>query len=162
MKKIELTEEQKINILLSALGERYNSIHIIRERVQNICIWTLGILLTAAGWLVQSSVVLGIKQKILYSFILLIAFIVVRFLYLKDLSKGFKSQQSVASRIESALSLYEKDVFVTSENSIYPKKWEQSGKEDGEGNFFGSNYYLLYVGFFILLITIWLHKSPCF
>jgi len=156
MEKSELNNEQKTTILLSALEERYNSIHIIRDRVQNTCIWTLGLLLTAAGWLVQSTTVLTCKQKIIFSIFIVFVFTVVRCFYLKDLNKGFKSQQKIAARIEETLCLYETDVFGNSGSSVYPKEWKNSGDKDGQGNFFSTSYYLLYAGVFILLLAIWL------
>ena len=56
--------ENQIGILISQLEERYRSIHIIRERAQNISLWVLGIFATAAGWLIQSKVELNNSKKI--------------------------------------------------------------------------------------------------
>lgn len=150
----DLTKEQKLTILLAALEERYRSLHIIRDRVQNVCIWTLGVLLAASGWLVQSDVILSCRHKIAYVIGLLAAFAVLRFLYLADLNKGFKSQQQVAVRIELSLRLFQPGALNTPDQSIYPKAWEHALEKGGEGRFFLSTYMLLYTGLAILIFTI--------
>lgn len=149
-----MNDEQKINILLSALEERYRSIHIIRERVQNICLWLLGIFLAVSGWVIQSTIILTTPQKIIYIVGTLVAFYVLRFLYLTDLNRGFKTQQIVATRIEKKLQLFKPVAFDGSEEPIYPENWKKSGGKDGEGKFFNSTYVLLYVGVTILVASI--------
>jgi hypothetical protein len=151
---ITLSNEQKIEILLKALEERYKSIHIIRQRVQNICIWTLGLFITAAGWLMQSPKELGVKERILFSLIILITIIVVRAFYLNDLEKGFKTQQQIQARIENVLGLCKSGVF--SKDPIYPESWQKAGTSAGKGKFFVHNYLLIYLGTLLLLVSIWI------
>ncbi len=147
-------EEQKINILLHALKERYEAMHIIRKRVQDFCIWVLGILSSFAGIIFKVDINFNIGEKIIYSLAIFIIFIVVRFLYLADLNKGFKSQQKVAVKIEKIIGLLE-DNFIEGYDSVYPKKWENSGNKKCEGNYFKSSHYLLYLGFLFILLAIW-------
>lgn len=159
MTRIKLDNKQKIDILLKILEERYNAIHIIRERIQAICLWSLGILLTTAGWLIQSNITLILEQKVLYSVFIFVTFLAVRFYYLGDLYKGFKNQQLVASRIETALQFYDTGVFDSEKNSIYPKEWGKSGV-NVNGNFFNANAHLLDLGALLLLLAVWL--QDCF
>jgi hypothetical protein len=151
---ITLSSEQKIEILLKALEERYKSIHIIRQRVQNMCIWTLGLFVTAAGWLMQSPKELAVKEKIIFTLIILITIMVIRAFYLNDLEKGFKTQQQIQARIENVLGLCKSGIF--SKDSIYPESWKKAGTDEGKGKFFSHNYLLIYLGTLFLLISIWL------
>ncbi len=148
-----LTPDQKITVLLQALDERYKSIHIIRERVQNIALWVLGLFVTAGGWLVQSNTSLLIREKWFFTIIILLAILTLRIFYLKDLEKGFKNQQRIQAKIEAALGLCKKGVFI--EDSIYPKEWINAGQKNGKGNFFRHNYLLIYAATTILLLSIW-------
>jgi len=151
---MQIDENKKADVLISALAERYESIHKIRERVQGVGIWTLGLLLGAGGWLLQSEIVLTGLQKILAIVGIIAAFVVLRFIYLEDLRKGFKGQQRAAVRLERALGLFAPGVFDNSDEPIYPKSWEKAGTEKSDGKFFDSTYALLYVGVAFLIITI--------
>jgi hypothetical protein len=151
---MNINEDKKIDILLSALDERYKSIHTIRARIQDVCLWTLGILLGASGWLIQSNIFFNEFQQAIYILGILIAFIALRFKYLEDLEKGFRSQQRVAARLEKTLGFFKPNEFNNSEEPIYPKDWENCGTEDGRGNFFSTTYTLLYIGIIFLIIAI--------
>ncbi len=152
--EVAMTTDQKLNVLLHALEERYKSIHIIRDRVQNISVWILGLFVTAGGWLIQSNTSLMIKEKWFSTIIIIISVLVVRIFYLKDLEKGFKAQQRIQAKIEDALDLCKVGVFT--QDSIYPKEWTEAGSKGGNGKFFFHNYLLIYIGTGILLLSIWL------
>lgn len=152
----KLTNEQKVSTLHLALQERYESMRVIRERVQNICIWVLGILLSASGWIIQNDTIFYTQKKLLFFTGILISLIVLRFWYLNNLEKGFKAQQKVAVRIEKSLGLFELNIFDESGEPIYLKSWEKAGLESSDGQFFKTNYMLLYVGFVFLSISIFL------
>lgn len=148
----KITHEQKVQILLNALEERYKSIHTIRDRVQNVSLWVLGLFVTAGGWLLQSDNTFLVKEKIFFGLVILVSVIVLRVFYLNDLEKGFKAQQRIQAKIEDALGLCTPGVFV--DGSIYPKEWSASGTKNGKGNFFFHNYLLIYIGTAILLLCI--------
>ena len=82
---MDVNVQQKIEILLVVLQERYNSLHIIRERVQSISLWILGILLSASGWLFQADIYITYEQKILYTTLLLGIWYILTKLYFSDL-----------------------------------------------------------------------------
>ncbi len=145
-----------------ALKERYESIHKIRERVQSIGFWSLGLLLSASSWLFTSDMVFSIPQRFLLIFFIGISFYSIRFVYLKDLCKGFKNQQKVASHIEETLGLFDIGLFDNTDMSIYPEKWKKIGTDDGDGNFFTSTYNLLNIGVASIIISILLNGYPCF
>lgn len=148
------TSEEKNGILLSALAERYNSIHIIRERVQNTCIWTLGILLAVSGWFVQTDKTFTCLEKQLFVLAVLISFYAIRFRYLRDLEIGFRNQQLVLVRLEKTVGLYTPKVFDDEETCLYPEGWMKAGQNKCEGKFFGSTHLLLYIGVCALILSI--------
>jgi hypothetical protein len=150
----ELNSEKKADILIAALEERYRSLHAIRERVQSVGIWYLGIMLGVAGWLLQSDILLSCLQKRVYILAIIISFIAIRFFYLENLCSGFKSQQRTAVKIEKALGFFVPGFFDGSDKSLYPESWEKAGAEDGEGKFFKTSYLLIYIGTGFLIATI--------
>jgi hypothetical protein len=119
-----------------------------------IGIWVLGLLVAAGAYLIQSQVILGFSQIIFYVIGTIISIAVLRLKYLEDLHRGFKSQQCTAVRLEKALGLFTPGVFDDEKESIYPKKWEGAGTEEGDGRFFHTTYALLYVGTVFLVIAI--------
>lgn len=149
-----MQSENKINILITALEERYEALRVIRSRVENMGFWSLGLLLGAGGWIIQSGMMLTRTEKATYFIGVTFAFLVLRFGYLEDLAKGFKGQQRAAVRIEKALKLYEPRFFDDSDESIYPPEWEHAGTGKGAGKFFDTTFNLLYIGFGFLLIAI--------
>lgn len=153
--EISISNEQKVQILLHALEERYKSIHVIRDRVQNISLWVLGLFVTAGGWLLQSNNSFSLQEKLLFGGFILVSVIVLRVFYLNDLEKGFKAQQRIQNRIEKALGLCKSGIFI--QESIYPEEWVFAGTKKGKGNFFFHNYLLIYLGTVILLLCICFH-----
>lgn len=131
-----IDNNKKIDILILALEERYRSMHKIRERVQSMGFWILGILGGIGGWLIQSNTSLYCIEKEIYIIALLITFIVIRFQYLKDLNKGFKGQQKITVKIEKSLGFFTPNFFPEEQDSMYPKSWNQAGTNGGSGNFF--------------------------
>lgn len=150
---LNLTNEQKIEVLRQALEERYKSIHAIRERVQSVSIWILGLFVTAGGWLLQTDKTLLCREQLFFSVIIIAAIIVLHIFYLGDLEKGFKAQQRIQAKIEDILGLYSSGTY--SQDSLYPKDWSKAGTKDSKGKFFFNNYVLIYLAMTILLSCIW-------
>lgn len=153
-KEMNLNNKQNNEILLVVLKERYESVHKIRERVQTVSIWSLGLLLGASGWIIQSKTKFNFQQQVFSISGIILSFIVFRFMFLEDLLKGFRSQQQTMVRIEKALGLFTPNTFNKSKEAIYPKSWEDVGKLGCEGKFFNSTFYLIYVGIILLILTI--------
>ncbi len=149
-----MNEQQKIDTLLIALQERYTSVHTIRERVQTVALWILGLLLAASGWLFQSEICFSDKQKITLSIFSLIIWFVLKKFYFSDLEKGFNGQRRILAKIEDSLGFYKKSHFNNLEDSLYPKEWKSSGQKDSEGKFFENTHNLIAIGFGIFIISI--------
>ena len=151
---MDVNIQQKIEILLVALQERYNSVHAIRERVQSVSLWVLGILLSASGWLFQSDVCFTLSQKILFTILSLCIWGILKKLYFSDLEKGFNSQRKILAKIEDSLGFYKKSHFNESEDTLYPKEWRHAGEKGSEGKFFQNTYNLIAVSFGIFILSI--------
>jgi hypothetical protein len=150
---MENKQDKKIDILLSALQERYNAQHIIRSRVQNTGVWVVGILGAIGGWILKERPCFTLTEVILIIGFFSIALYIIRCVYLEDLNKGFKGQQRSASRVEKALGFYKKDEFIK-DDTLYPESWEKAGTEDGEGRFFKTTFYLIYLGFAFVILAL--------
>ncbi len=146
-------EKEKTDILLSALEERYKSVHAIRDRVESIGLWALGLMLAAGGWFIIHGIN-SCTQKVLYALALSAAFGALRFRYLRDLEGGFRNQLRIAVRIEKALGLFTPKFFDEQDEPIYPKSFEKAGTDHASGRFFQSTHILLYIGFFFLIASI--------
>lgn len=153
MKK-KITQELRIKILTDALNERYQALHKIRERVQNTSYWSLGFLITASGWIIQTNT-LNFQRKLFITLLFSAGYYLIRHVYLADLYNGFSSQQKVAVRVEKALGLYDKRLFDDENSSIYPEVWKKSGNKDGEGKYFATNFRMIDVGVVIFIIALW-------
>ena len=152
--------KSKIDILLKALDERYKSIHIIRERVQTVSIWILGFLIAGAGWIYQSNIYFKLIETFILFVVIVCVWLSVWKFYFSDLKKGFNSQRKIAAKIEKSLGFYLKGYFLEDRKTMYPKKWENSGKKNSEGKFMKNTYSLLVLGFILLMLAILTHT--CF
>jgi multisubunit Na+/H+ antiporter MnhG subunit len=152
---MNFSDDKKIEILLQALKERYESIHKIRDRVQTTGVWILGLLLGASGWIIQIEEALSVEKKLLFIMGALLAATIYHFLYLADLRRGFRSQQRASVKIEKALGLYEKKFFTDDESSLYEESWQRSGTKNSDGKFFYTTQWLLWIGVLFLVLSIW-------
>jgi hypothetical protein len=150
---VEITEKDKVQILLTLLGRRYDGIEKIRERVYNISIWAMGIFLAAAGLIVEGNLQLDLAKKIFLTIGTGLALAAILF-YIKDLEKGFRSQFKVAVQFENLLG-FSKEGFFGPEQNPYPTEWAQAGTKKSRGHFFQNTYMILYLGAATLLFAIW-------
>lgn len=149
-----IDKNKKVDILISALQERYNAQHIIRKRVQEVGFWVLGILTAASGWVITNTCSINLKNGLIFILFSILCYIVLKYRYLEDLNKGFKAQQRITSKIEELLGFHESNFFKEDTPPLYPESWKNAGTEKGEGKFFKTTYYLLYLGFGILIFSI--------
>ena len=155
-----ITDDKKADILIAALEERYATIRTIRDRVQNVCLWALGIAVGGAGWLVQSHIRFRLDETLIFLAGLVGIYWALRHIYFADLEKGFKTQLQTAAKIEEALHLYEPNYFNPTQEAVYPSKWRGAGGNGAEGRFFASHYRLLEAGLIILGVALLL--KTCF
>lgn len=152
-RNMPLSDEKKVDVLLASLEERYRSIHIIRERVQSVCLWVLGLSMFATGWIIQSNLHFQIVESILYILALAVVWYVFIFFYFANLEKGFRAQLRTAANIESSLHLYDAGFYIT-DKTIYPLVWKNAGGENFEGKFFLNHYIIFSLGLIVLAAII--------
>lgn len=138
---------------MQALEERYKVLHTIRDRVQNLSIWVLGLFITSGGWLLQTDMTMRTTEKLFFSIAIILSIIFIRVFYLRDLEKGFKTQQQIQAKIETLLGLCTPGMYI--QDSVYPQEWAHAGTKRGRGRFFLHNYLLIYLATVILLVCIW-------
>ncbi len=149
-----LGNQEKVSVLVSALEARYRALDAIRDRVQSVSIWALGLLLAATGWLVQKSVILADDQTAVSCIGVAAGWVVLRLVFLADLQKGFRVQQRVAAGLEDLLGLYSPRRFGSESEAAYPEAWRHAGAKGGRGRFFQSSHLMLDVGVMILVLAI--------
>ena len=151
---MEISEEKKLEILLSQLQERYEALHKMRDRSMQFVLWILGLGLGMA-WLLINDTALKLQQKFPITVLLLIMGLVT-LIFIKAIERGFKANKKIIIRIEKILKLYEKDYYGIDE-SILPTKF--SCQKIGWTSHFKTLYTLLIVVFLFLIIITW--SNPC-
>ncbi len=87
---MHLNEDQKLQVLLAELQERYNASHKIRERSTQFTLWISGMAI-GLGWLLISQTMFSLSQRIALT--LLIAALFIGTVYLiMGLRSGFKKK----------------------------------------------------------------------
>jgi len=114
---IEISNEQKFEVLIGQLEERYGAAHKIRERSTHFTLWITGMAIGLA-WLLINDCVLGVGQRISLTVFTAALFFGACFL-LKGLFRGAAINRATLARVEAALSLYDKDAYLPGE-SILP------------------------------------------
>jgi hypothetical protein len=148
-----LGNAEKVSILVSALRERYRALDAIRDRVQGVSVWSLGLLLGAAGWILQSGKAFADDQTAISCIGVLAAWIVLRFVFLADLRTGFRGQQKVAAGLEDLLGFYAPGRFGPESEALFPGVWRQAGSKGGGGRFFQSTLMMVDVGLVMFLVS---------
>jgi hypothetical protein len=136
--------DARLATLREALKERYHAMQTIRDRAEKMCVWSLGVLLLIAGWIIEKGVRFDFKEKIALAAILFVALTAVRVRYLRDLESGFRTQQRIAVQLELELGLF----------PPYPESWRMAGSSNGPGRYFSSLYWLMYLGAFLLISSL--------
>ncbi len=148
-----MQKKEKIEILLKCLDERYQAIHTIRERLQNISIRILWILFWCSWFLFQANMYICRFEKILILLVIRISFYILQKYYIEDLKKWFNTQRKVAAEIEKSLWLYTEWEFLDDKKTVYPKE----RYECSEWFFFRNNLIIITLWFILLSLSIILY-----
>lgn len=148
-----MQKKEKIEILLKCLDERYQAIHTIRERLQNISIRILWILFWCSWFLFQANMYICRFEKILILLVIRISFYILQKYYIEDLKKWFNTQRKVAAEIEKSLWLYKPWEFSDDKKTIYPKE----RYECKEWFFFRNNSIIIALWFILFSLSIILY-----
>ncbi len=150
MNKINYKEDNKIQILLAELSERYASSHHIRERNTKVILWICGMAL-GLSWLILDKREVFIYQKISITIIVFLLFSMI-FLFLKSQKKGFENNRKAMLTIEKALGMYETGVFIKNK-SLLPKEYTETKQKWSDQSIIWQIWIIITV--FVLLVSIW-------
>lgn len=151
---MNINEDNKIDILLGLLKERYEASHKMRDRSLKFAIWILGFGI-ALIWILLSGLSLGLVQKIILTvFVVIVGFLTG--IFLKSIDKGFVNNRKVMIRIEEALGCYENGVYVEN-GPLFPNEYKDLSKK--KTAHFTSIYNWLVVMGLVIISVIWL--GPC-
>lgn len=149
---MEISDEKKVDILLSLLNERYKSSHKMRERSLNFALWILGFGIIGGAWILLNQTKLEFLHKVVITiFILIIGFLTKRFL--NSIEIGFDINRSVIIKIEDILECYKPNIY--SENQVlFPEEYKNLEKK--ETAHFSSIYKWIWTVIIMLITLIWL------
>jgi uncharacterized membrane protein len=151
---LNLSDEKRIDILISQLNERYGALHKMRDRSMHFTLWILGLGL-ALAWLLISEVTLSGWQPFIVAFFLLV-FGFCSVVFLRAIQRGFNKNRDIVIRIERLLSLYEKD-FYGKVGSVLPEDF--SSKKFHWAGHFPTLYILMVV--VLIWLTVLTFINPC-
>jgi hypothetical protein len=122
MSMVQLKDDQKIQVLLIQLQERYAAAHKMRERSTKFAIWLSGMAIGLA-WLLISHQTLAFFQRIALT-LLITTLWTGAGVFILGLRKGFQSNRRAMISSEVALGMYETDLYLQ-EDSLLPAAYEQ-------------------------------------
>jgi len=152
---MRLSEDQKIQILLAELQERYNASHKIRERSIQFTLWISGMAI-ALGWLLITQKTLMLSQRISLTLLILALFAGTLY-FMMGLRRGFKKNRVSMINTEHALGMYESGVYLEVV-SLLPKEYRQL-KGKWSDHFYTLYMWLILVAIALLILT-WTTPKP--
>jgi hypothetical protein len=114
---MDVSDNQKFDVLMAQLEERYGASHKIRERCTQFTLWITGMAIGLA-WLLINECTLNLGQRIALTLFTLALFWGALFL-LKGFLRGGATNRATLARIEAALGLYDAGMYLPGE-SILP------------------------------------------
>lgn len=151
---MEISEKQKLDVLLAQLQERYNASHKMRDRSMQFALWILGFGL-GMGWLLINETKLSCLQQVMITlFLVLLNITTLWFLY--AIRRGFENNRQIVIRLETILKLHEQNSYGIAESVLPPKYSNMKRKWTGH---FETLYVIVLVVFITLILLTW--TNPC-
>jgi hypothetical protein len=113
---VQLKDEQKIQVMLIELQERYTAAHKMRERSTKFTIWLSGMAIGLA-WLLIGHQTLAVYQRLALT-LLIVALWTGAGIFILGLRKGFQSNHSALIRSERALGMYETGTYLQGDSLL--------------------------------------------
>ena len=152
---MDMNENQRLQVLLAQLQERYNAAHKIRERSTQFTLWISGMAI-GLGWLLISQRPLAFTQRVALS-LLIIALFAGTVYFIMGLRRGFQKNRDTMIRIERVLGMHEAGIYLEkgpllpSEYGLTNRKWSDH---------FHTLYIWLVLVAFSLIILTWTCPDP--
>ena len=120
--KDTFTEDQRIQILIAQMNERYQAWHHLRDRSTQFTLWILGLAVASSWWLLQDASD-NMSQKIAVTALIIILG-GTAFYFLKSLAGGVRKNREVLIKIETALGVHSRGTIIH-ENVILPHEYKE-------------------------------------
>ena len=147
---INLDEDQKLQVLLIGLQERYHASHQIRGRSIQFALWISGMAI-GLSWLLIYQTSLELFQKIALT--LLIGTLFSGTIYfMAGLRRGFSNNRKAMVRCERALLMHDSGVYLADE-PLLPKEYSKTEKKWSDH--FRTIYVWLIIVALSLIILTW-------
>ena len=147
---INLDEDQKLQVLLIGLQERYHASHQIRGRSIQFALWISGMAI-GLSWLLIYQTSLELFQKIALT--LLIGTLFSGTIYfMAGLRRGFSNNRKAMVRCERALLMHDSGVYLADE-PLLPKEYSKTEKKWNDH--FRTIYVWLIIVALSLIILTW-------
>lgn len=147
---MNLNDDQKVQVLLSQLQERYSAAHNMRERSTQFALWISGMAIGLA-WLLISQPGMTLMQRIALT-LLIGALSAGSFIFLKGLQQGFNNNRKVLIACEKSLKMYESEAYI-GECSLLPEVY--AGKNRRWSDHFNTLIVWLSIVILSLVILTW-------
>ena len=152
---MHLNEDQKLQVLLADLQERYNASHKIRERSIKFTLWISGMAI-GLGWMLISHKVLVLPQRIALTLLVLALFVGTLY-FLMGLKRGFRRNREAMINCERALSMHDSGIYLA-DGPLLPLEYSRTNRK------WSDHFHTLYVWLILvavsLLILTWTCPEP--
>ena len=147
---IHLNEDQKLQVLLAELQERYNASHKIRERSTQFTLWISGMAI-GLGWVLISHNALLFSQRVALT-ILITALFGGTLYFMMGLKRGLRKNREAMIGIERALGMHDLDMYLK-DAPLLPTEYAQAKGKWGD-HFITLYAWIVLVAMFLLILTL--------
>lgn len=151
-----LTNDQRFQVLMAQLAERYTAWHQIRSRSMQFTLWVLGLAIAGTWNLLQNPCSFYQQRFASSALVLLLASTATYFL--SSLARGARTNREALINIETALGNHKNGQFL-SDKPLLPGEYKDT--KPRASSHFCTLYTLLGVTSLYLLIAIWVPFSGC-
>ncbi|MEA3471498.1 MAG: hypothetical protein U9R24_07255 [Thermodesulfobacteriota bacterium] len=152
---ISLNDDQKVQVLLVELQERYNASHKMRERSTKFTLWISGMAIGLA-WLLICQKELLLTQRIALT-LLIIALFGGTLFFIMGLRRGFGRNRESTIRCEQAFQMHDSGIYLK-DAPLLPSEYSNA-KTKWSDHFCTLCVWLIIVALSLLILT-WTCPEP--
>lgn len=146
---MHLNDDQKLQVLLVELQERYDAAHKIRERSIQFTLWISGMAI-GIGWLLISQPTLGLYQRVALT-LLILALFAGTIHFVLALGRGFRKNRGAMIKCERALGMHDSGVYLK-DAPLLPTEYTHR-KRKWSDHFCTLSVWLILVAISLLMLT---------
>lgn len=146
---MRLNEDQKLQVLLAVLQERYDASHKIRERSIQFTLWLSGMAI-GLGWLLISQQELVLPHRVALT-LLVLALFAGTIYFLMGLRRGFRKNREAMINCERALGMHDSGIYLT-DGPLLPSEYNRTNRKWSD-HFHALYVWLILVAASLLILT---------